>query len=68
MKGGKSIIELNKFVTLILKYNIAIGTSPTGEGASCKAFPLWGKRERGLNEIKWKDLEINIIKSMLFCF
>ena len=28
--------------------------SPTGEGAENKAFPPWGKRERGSFRIKWK--------------
>jgi hypothetical protein len=30
----------------------AIGTSPKGEGVSCKAFLPWGKQERGSFEIK----------------
>jgi hypothetical protein len=26
--------------------------SPIGEGVSCKAFPPWGKQERGSSEIE----------------
>jgi hypothetical protein len=42
MKGGKSLIKMNKLVTKILKYYIAIRTTPTGEGVQ-QPFPPGGK-------------------------
>jgi hypothetical protein len=48
-------------------------TFPQGGRSSIRGFPPWGKRERGSFKIKWKYLDIGIVRLvilviMLFVF
>jgi hypothetical protein len=45
---------------------IAIGTSPTGEGAQANLCPLGGNRKGGKLKLKCKYVNINIIQLHIF--